>query len=81
MNKVGGKDPVLSDEGVLKALKMSPTLKWCGYLSTTGVYGNRDGAEVDETSELLPSGRRGKLRVNAEKSWQETGLPVRYIYT
>lgn len=42
---------------------------WIGYLSTTGVYGNRDGGEVDETSALTPSGERGQRRVDAETAW------------
>lgn len=46
-----------------------PNLEWVGYLSTTGVYGNRDGGEVDETSELRPSSKRGSRRVKAEEQW------------
>ena len=46
-----------------------PTLRWLGYLSTTGVYGNRDGAWVDEGSPLQPSGERGRRRVAAEADW------------
>src|SRR5262249_47698898 len=34
-----------------------PTIEWVGYLSTTGVYGDRDGGFVDENSELRPSSR------------------------
>ena len=44
-------------------------LSWVGYLSTTGVYGNRDGAWVDEGAELLPSTERGERRVKAERAW------------
>lgn len=46
-----------------------PTLKWVGYLSTTGVYGNRDGDWVDETSEIRPSSKRGSRRARAEEQW------------
>jgi len=49
---------------------------WVGYLSTTGVYGNHDGAWVDEATPLTPSTRRGRLRVAAESAWQATGLPL-----
>ncbi|MEE2996118.1 MAG: SDR family oxidoreductase [Pseudomonadota bacterium] len=49
------------------------SVQWVGYLSTTGVYGNRDGAWVDETSELRPSNPRGQRRVNAEQTWLEWG--------
>jgi len=46
-----------------------PGLVWLGYLSTTGVYGDRGGGLVDETSSLLPSGERGQRRVSAEQGW------------
>lgn len=46
-------------------------LRWLGYLSTTGVYGNRDGGWVDESSPLSPSGERGRRRVAAEQRWLE----------
>ena len=44
-------------------------LAWLGYLSTTGVYGNRQGDWVDETSSRTPSGPRGQKRVDAEDGW------------
>ncbi len=44
-------------------------LKWVGYLSTTGVYGDRQGGWVDEASDLLPTGTRGQKRKNAEEAW------------
>jgi nucleoside-diphosphate-sugar epimerase len=60
-------DPVLdlhgSDIGGLKRLS------WLGYLSTTGVYGDRGGGWVDETASLLPTGERGRRRVAAEQGW------------
>ena len=61
-------------------VRQMPKLKWVGYLSTTGVYGDRDGAWVDETSERRPSSIRGTRRVMAEDQWlsalREHGLPV-----
>ena len=58
----------------------SSTISWIGYLSTTGVYGNTDGALVDESSPLNPSNARSKYRVSAEAAWlslfEEHGLPV-----
>ena len=44
-------------------------LRWLGYLSTTAVYGDRGGGWVDETSELSPTGARGRKRMNAEAGW------------
>ncbi|NKB54807.1 MAG: SDR family NAD(P)-dependent oxidoreductase [Alphaproteobacteria bacterium] len=53
-------------------------LAWIGYLSTTGVYGDRQGGWVDETSSLEPTGARGNRRVDAEVGWLslKTGAPV-----
>ena len=55
-------------------------LAWLGYLSTTGVYGDRDGGWVDETSRLLPTGERGRRRIAAEQGWldlwNQNGVPV-----
>lgn len=71
-------DPVLDLHGAdIAAL---PGLAWVGYLSTTGVYGDRGGAWVDESAPLAPSGERGRRRVKAEagwlKLWREEGVPV-----
>jgi len=44
-------------------------LSWLGYLSTTGVYGDHGGGWVDETSQLQPSGDRGRRRAAAEAVW------------
>ena len=41
------------------------------YLSTTGVYGNRDGAIVDETSEPQPESERSQRRLEAETLLQD----------
>ncbi|PPR10829.1 MAG: hypothetical protein CFH41_01405 [Alphaproteobacteria bacterium MarineAlpha11_Bin1] len=49
------------------------SVKWIGYLSTTGVYGNRDGGWVDETSKLQPGSSRTQRRVNAESTWLDWG--------
>lgn len=43
------------------------------YLSTTGVYGNRDGALVDETTEPDPQSESAQRRVAAETLLQEWG--------
>ncbi len=48
-------------------------VKWLGYLSTTGVYGNRSGGWVDETSPLEPSTERGQRRRDAEAGWWDLG--------
>lgn len=55
----------------LKALM--PKLQWAGYLSTIGVYGNHDGAWVDETAAPTPLSARSRERVVAENQWLEAG--------
>ncbi len=49
---------------------------WVGYLSTTGVYGDRQGGWVDEDAALNPVNDRGRWRVAAERDWLASGLPV-----
>jgi nucleoside-diphosphate-sugar epimerase len=51
-------------------------VKWVGYLSTTGVYGDHQGGWVDEATPLTPVSDRGRQRVLAERQWLATGLPV-----
>jgi len=41
------------------------------YMSTTGVYGDTGGAEVDETSPVQPSTDRARARLDAERSVQD----------
>ncbi len=48
-----------------------PALKWAAYLSTVGVYGDHDGAWVNEESELRPVSARSLERVDAERRWQD----------
>lgn len=42
---------------------------WAGMLSTTGVYGDRDGGWVDEDTPPAPTGPRGARRLEAEQAW------------
>lgn len=46
-------------------------LEWIGYLSTTGVYGDRGGEWVDEASPVAPRTARARRRVEAEQTWLE----------
>jgi len=46
---------------------------WTGYLSTTGVYGDRGGGWVFEESRLLAQSVEGARRVGAERDWLEVG--------
>ena len=71
-------DPVITAHGGDMASMTG--LQWAGYLSTTGVYGDRQGGEVDESSERIPASERGRRRVMAEDSWLDLwrthGIPV-----
>ena len=46
------------------------SIAWAGYLSTTGVYGDRAGGWVDEDSALAPTSDRAERRVVAERAWR-----------
>jgi nucleoside-diphosphate-sugar epimerase len=74
-------DPALARYGA--ALAGAPALRWIGYLSSTGVYGDRDGDWVDERSEPRPSSVRARARRAAEEAWAglgaARGLPVDLI--
>ena len=68
-----GKDPVL---GCLQNKLQNLPLKWVGYLSTTGVYGDTKGDWVSEIDQPKPLQKRSHKRLNCEKEWIESGLPV-----
>jgi nucleoside-diphosphate-sugar epimerase len=67
-------DPVLAHH--LADLRRCATPEWVGYLGTTGVYGDRAGAWVDEADTVTPSMPRTRRRVAAEGHWLASGLPV-----
>lgn len=60
-------DVVLDQER--ETLRQLRSVSWIGYLSTTGVYGDWQGAEVTEQSERRPSSDRARRRVAAEDAW------------
>ena len=55
-------------------------VRWIGYLSSTGVYGDHGGAWLDENAPLRPSLPRARRRLEAERAWlamhERYGLPV-----
>lgn len=65
----GGGDPVLRDYG--DAIGAGA---WLGYLSSTGVYGDADGAWVDETAPI--GGGRRIDRATADAAWLDRGARV-----
>ena len=72
-------DPVISAARDL-LVGATPKLRWIGYLSTVGVYGNHDGAWIDETADCRPRPGRSDHRLEAEKEWsdlaRERGVPL-----
>ena len=82
---VAGVDAVLvtapPDQGGCPGLQaLAPALAtagsfpdWIGYVSTTGVYGDRDGGWVTERSELNAATVRSARRVAAERDWRQLG--------
>ena len=61
-------DPALACHG--DALRETPSLRWAGMLSTTGIYGDRGGGWVDEDTAPSPTSSRGVRRLEAERQWQ-----------
>jgi nucleoside-diphosphate-sugar epimerase len=60
-------DPVIAGFG--GALRLARRLVWAGYISTTGVYGDRGGGWVDEDSDVAPGTDRAHRRIDAERAW------------
>ena len=76
--------PPINDEDIVlrnfkEMIKKSKT-KWITYLSATSVYGNHDGAWVNENSETKPKSISGIKRLQAENQWlkfsNENKLPL-----
>src|SRR5215510_7056521 len=76
--------PDLEGDAVLRHYRHNlaelPQLSWIGYLSSVGVYGDCQGAWVDEKSPTRPNSERSLRRLEAERAWlgfgQETGRRV-----
>jgi hypothetical protein len=54
-------------------------LRWIGYLSTVGVYGDHGGAWVDETTPCNPASARSLARLEAERGWLSLAAPERIV--
>jgi nucleoside-diphosphate-sugar epimerase len=64
-------DPVLAR--FAQAVAAAPDLRWIGYLSTIGVYGDHGGAWVDESTPPQPASRHSRERLAAEEAWLALG--------
>ncbi|WP_186418259.1 SDR family oxidoreductase [Bosea sp. CS1GBMeth4] len=71
-------DPVLG--ALADKLAAAETLRWIGYLSTIGVYGDHGGAWIDESAVCRPTSRRSRQRLEIERDWlafgARSGKPV-----
>jgi nucleoside-diphosphate-sugar epimerase len=64
-------DPVLAAHEA--DLRASAGIRWIGYLSTVGVYGDHGGGWVDETTPPTPGSERSRWRLAAETAWLALG--------
>ena len=69
-------DPVLRHFS--KAIASAHHLRWVGYLSTVGVYGNANGRWVDGNTPTNPVNERSRQRILAEQQWLELGSKVAF---
>lgn len=71
-------DPVLRHHRA--DLDAAADLEWLCYYSTVGVYGDFDGAWIEESAALDPRNDRSAWRVQAEQEWRDyaaaRGLPL-----
>tara|TARA_Y100001968_G_scaffold301362_1_gene313574 strand:- start:1610 stop:2506 length:897 start_codon:yes stop_codon:yes gene_type:complete len=74
---LSGEDPVLLKLKT-KLLNLK-NLKWVGYLSTTGVYGDTKGEWVNENTSPNPQQDRSIRRFSCENQWLETDLPIQIL--
>ncbi len=62
-------DPVLAHHR--KELDQAGDLEWLCYFSSIGVYGNTNGAWIDETAPCAAETRRARQRVEVEELWRD----------
>jgi nucleoside-diphosphate-sugar epimerase len=67
-------DPVLARYA--ESIRAAKNLRWIGYFSTTGVYGDQNGGWVDEDTPAAPGSERTQRRVQAEAAWQTFPVAV-----
>ncbi len=64
-----GSDLVLAHH--LADLDRAENLNWLCYFSTVGVYGNAEGAWIDESAPCNAQNERSKQRIKVENLWRE----------
>lgn len=68
-------DPVLNHHA--DDIARAASVRWIGYLSTIGVYGDTGGAWLDEAMTPKPGSARTVRRVEAEAAWLELGARLK----
>lgn len=68
-------DPVLRHHG--RDFHNTSSLHWIGYLSTLAVYGDSQGAWIDETAPTAATSTRGRRRIAAEEAWLYLGASIK----
>ena len=72
--------PPNAEESIIKnfakTMESNSLLKWLGYLSSTGVYGNHNGRWVDENTFTDPTSENGKKRLRAEQRLKNLNIPL-----
>lgn len=74
-NVTGGDDVLMTYGGTLRAAGARG--QWIGYLSSTGVYGDRDGAWVDEATPTIAQSGEGRRNARAEADLAWLGMGAR----
>jgi nucleoside-diphosphate-sugar epimerase len=64
-------DPIAA--ALASDIASAPKLEAIAYLSSLGVYGDHNGAWIDETATTVPAHARGGFRLRAEQAWQALG--------
>jgi len=62
-------DPVLAHHR--RELDRAENLDWLCYFSTIGVYGDAEGAWIDETAPCNPQNERSRQRIKVEGYWRD----------
>lgn len=69
-------DAIASAANAIMPLAASmPNLRWLGYFSTTGVYGDANGGWVDESTQPSATHERALSRLAEERAWLSSSLP------
>lgn len=70
----GGGDPAVGVKNLLSVIK-DTQIERIIYLSTTGVFGIRDGSVVTEDTPPAPWNPQGQARLTSENAYRESGIP------